>query len=424
MIAAGARGSSYTGRRVSSGSAEPDRARDARAPDRCRRVSPASALLGGGSAGSGVRRGARRIIDQLVVHPAGRVAVDPRLQLRPRRVRVERRGPDAAHGGTHSRRTAACCWIARGEPPPYRARRSFVRRVGHAHFRGPVPERCRGARARRSRASRGLGNAGAQGAGANRSRREAVPQGGVAARFGAARLVSALVAMGALRPSGPRGLAERSSAAAGCRARTKAARAAAGSCRRRRADRFGGSGRREVLRCARQPDRLIPTSAAETLDAGARRLRRPAARHHLIHRSRRHRLRQQEALARLSTAAGTSSPRTAATGFPLDQPQIVIEAIREVLAETVRREPIAGGRVGPLACSSGFSGAACSAVRGPGEWSGELLRRGFPEGAGQRSDRLAVQADDSADDVVARRELADWHDAGRAAAGRRLPSPR
>ncbi len=139
--------------------------------------------------------------------------------------------------------------------------------------------------------------------------------GATAARFGAARLVSGLVTFGLFGVA--RGLAtvvsrgglsreDEGVLAPVLEAATRDAQAVAAVL-----------DAREVLRCARQPDRLHLDERSRDARGRRRRLRRPAARHHLLHRSRR--LPAAPAGGTrppVGAAAATSSPRRAGTGFP------------------------------------------------------------------------------------------------------------
>ena len=111
-------------------------------------------------------------------------------------------------------------------------------------------------------------------------------QGGVAARWGVAHLVSALVGMGALRParaivqlaSERRFTGQRRSGLAAC---ADVEASAAGS-----ADPSLVLDAAEVLRRARQPDRVDSDQRRRDARGRRRRIRRPSANHDLVHESR------------------------------------------------------------------------------------------------------------------------------------------
>ena len=244
----------------------------------------------------------------------GIARADARLQLRSRRLRLERRRADAENGGSRGRRVV-CAARARRRRAAVRARRPLVRRPGDADLRGAAPRATsRGSCSSIPRIPK---------TGSTPAPKEQIKidrgirlcrSGATAARFGAARVVSGLVTLGLFGVA--RGLAKVVSR--------------------------GGLSREDEGILAplwklppetRKPLRQfwtqekffdalgsqiasISTSAAETLDASAGRIRRPSAHHHLIDRPRRLPPAPAGRTCRVCpAAAATSSPRTAATGF-------------------------------------------------------------------------------------------------------------
>ena len=296
---------------------------------RHRRFPAAPSLQRRGGSDDRPRCRARGLVSELVARAARAREAVAGLQLRSRRVRVERPRPDAAHRRSPHRRTADPAGASRG-PTAVRVRRTFVRRLHRPHLRAAIPGRDRGSGARRSGARRGLGHAGAKGTGADRSRRAAVPL----------RRAHRAHRPGAHRRDPGRRWPDPDRAPAG---------------QGRQPPRPLAAGRGDPGAGQKLPRELRPTlaqfwskphffealgsqiasvcvSAGHVLEATAGGYgdlplitissTDPGA----------HRLRQQDAMAALSTRGRHIIASQSGHWIPLDQPEVVIDAIKEVVA--------------------------------------------------------------------------------------------